>query len=60
MDEADLEGLAAFTAYISTHDPLDLNTADIEKVVNSIKENWSKGRIEKLIRGLNTNEDNKS
>ena len=52
MSDADLEGLAAFTAYVKAREPVDFNTADIDKVVKSIKETWSKDRIEKLLKGL--------
>tara|TARA_Y100001938_G_C7846813_1_gene308824 strand:- start:98 stop:280 length:183 start_codon:yes stop_codon:yes gene_type:complete len=60
MGDADLEGLAAFTAYVREREPVDFNTADIEKVVNFIKEKWSSDRIEKLIKGLTHNENYES
>ena len=58
MSDADLEGLAAFTAHLTDQEPIDLRTAETEKLIRFIKENWSIVRIDKLIRGLN--EDNKS
>ena len=60
MSDADLEGLAAFTAYVKAREPIDLNTTDTDKVVQFIKETWSKDRIEKLLKGLTHNENHES